>query len=54
MMVKTVDGSDYFDIGLSLEECFEAWYSYKLLLDFPEMFPVAWDELHRSSLASAL
>jgi hypothetical protein len=53
-MVKTVDGADYFDIGLSLEETSEAWYSYKLLLDFPESFPVAWDELHRLSLASAL
>jgi hypothetical protein len=52
-MVKTVDGADYFDVGLSLEETSEAWYSYKLLLDFPKMFPVAWDELHRSLFASA-
>ncbi len=52
-MVKFVDGADYFDVGLSLEEISEAWYSYKLLLDFPESFPVAWDELHRLSLASA-
>jgi hypothetical protein len=50
-IVKSVDGTDYFDVGISLEECSEAWYSYKLLLDFPKRFPVAWDELHRSSLA---
>jgi hypothetical protein len=48
VMVKTVDGSDYFDVGCPLEESDEAWYSYQSLLDFPGLFPAAYAALEAS------